>query len=150
MTDPTQAERDLAAWTESVAARRREARSAKLRAKPVSKTKLGPLLDAIAMAIPRIVAEHTAPLLTRIAALEQKPSGVQWCGVFENKDYKEGSLCTFQGGLWLAMRPTRERPNDTDSGWQLIVKSGHVPDDDGPRTVRTGAWPNGPVHTRPR
>jgi hypothetical protein len=37
--------------------------------------------------------------------------------------YQRGALCTHQGGLWLCLASTSERPGSTDA-WRLIVKRG--------------------------
>lgn len=38
--------------------------------------------------------------------------------------YERGDVCTWQGGMWVAIRSTETKPGDGDSGWQLAVKAG--------------------------
>lgn len=69
----------------------------------------------------------------RIAA---QPS-VRHVGVWREGKFKSGSLCTHQGGLWLAKHDTDARPG-VDESWLLVVKSGHG---------ANGAEPRKHVHT---
>ena len=91
-------------------------------------------LDAMATAIvncikaaidgPRVGGRITA-LEARIVALEARPDGVKYAGVWRTgQPYAEGQLTTHKGGLWLAESPTTFAPGAAGSGWKLIVKSG--------------------------
>ena len=57
--------------------------------------------------------------------------------VWREGKFKSGSLCTHQGGLWLAKHDTDARPG-VDESWLLVVKSGHG---------ANGAEPRKHVHT---
>lgn len=64
-----------------------------------------------------------APLLARLEALEQRPA-LSYRGVFkQGSAYREGSLTTHNGGLWLARADSTQRPG-SGAEWTLIVKSG--------------------------
>jgi hypothetical protein len=59
----------------------------------------------------------------RVAELEARPE-LKHCGPWrEGKRYSKANLCTFRGGLWIALRGNRSKPGE-NSSWQLIVKSG--------------------------
>jgi hypothetical protein len=66
-------------------------------------------------------------VLERVAALESRPQGVKYGGIWKSGEtYAEGQLTTHAGGLWLATSPTTFAPGAEDSGWKLIVKSGQA------------------------
>lgn len=70
---------------------------------------------------------HTAKreaLEARVAALEARPA-LKWAGVWKGDvPYKENSLITHSGGLWLATIESKGcRPGD-GAIWRLIVKKG--------------------------
>ncbi len=67
-----------------------------------------------------------ADIDARLKALEERPT-LAYRGVFaSNVLYREGSLVSRQGGLWLAEHETRSQPGNGDSSWRLIVKSGNA------------------------
>jgi hypothetical protein len=70
------------------------------------------------------IAKATAPLLARISELERRRE-LRYLGVFrdDGRKYSEGSAVTFNGGIWIALRGTVEKPNQS-ADWQLAVKSG--------------------------
>jgi hypothetical protein len=91
-----------------------------------------------------------AALSARVLELEARP-GLKYLGVFrdDGRKYSEGSAVTFDGGIWIALRATSERPNHS-ADWQLGVKSGGAsPRSDASATSHAR---NGPSHTasRPR
>src|SRR5262245_30875788 len=58
------------------------------------------------------IAEATAPLLQKIAELENRPR-VQYRGVWkEGQPYGTGSMVTYEGSVWHANRATMKRPGD--------------------------------------
>ena len=62
-------------------------------------------------------------LRERIKALENRPQIVDrgvWCG---GATYKNGSVCSHDGSLWIAQTDTASRPG-TDDTWRLAVKKG--------------------------
>jgi hypothetical protein len=66
-------------------------------------------------------------LEARIAELERRPMGVQYCGTWSQTElYRAGALVTHNGGLWVARSDTHARPGGADSHWQLVVKSGRA------------------------
>jgi hypothetical protein len=74
------------------------------------------VVEAIKMAV--------KPLQARIAALEARPE-LKYGGVFEQgAAYREGTLVTRSGSLWLALRETRAAPGSDPEKWRLVVKSG--------------------------
>jgi hypothetical protein len=83
-------------------------------------------VDAIAGAVVDVMGNAVAPLIARIEQLESRPM-VKYHGVYcDDTVYREGSLVTRQGGLWCALRQTRDTPGNDGSGWQLVVKAGRV------------------------
>jgi hypothetical protein len=60
----------------------------------------------------------------RVAELERRPF-LKYVGVFrdDGRRYSEGSAVTHDGGVWIALKATTERPNHS-ADWQLAVKSG--------------------------
>jgi hypothetical protein len=68
--------------------------------------------------------ERIAALEARIAALEERPTGVKWAGVYEpGSNYSSGDLVTRRGGLWVALKHTALVPG-ASGAWRLVVKSG--------------------------
>ena len=60
----------------------------------------------------------------RVKALEAR-SAVRHGGVYvEGKVYRENSLTTRNGGMWITLRDTRDSPGSQSGGWQLVVKAG--------------------------
>ena len=47
---------------------------------------------------------------------------VQPYGITGGTVYPEGSLTTRQGGLWHAMKDTKDTPGGDGSAWLLVVK----------------------------
>lgn len=48
-------------------------------------------------------------------------------GVWDSEDYSKGDTVTHGGGVWLALRDTKQKPGNPDDvvkDWRLIVKSG--------------------------
>jgi hypothetical protein len=85
------------------------------------------IAPVIAAHIKKKIAEATAPLVERVAALEAQPVGVKYCGTFQTgHEYARGSLTTKHGGLWLALDTTRDTPGNGASSWRLIVKEGQA------------------------
>jgi hypothetical protein len=67
-----------------------------------------------------------ADLHARVAALESRPELTHRGTWRDGANYRSGSLVTKGGGLWLAERNTVASPGSVDSGWRLVVKSGHA------------------------
>jgi hypothetical protein len=80
------------------------------------------------------VAETLAPYLKKIEQLEQRVAelearpALKYLGVFrdDGRKYSEGSAVTHDGGIWIALKATTERPSHS-ADWQLAVKSGGQP-----------------------
>lgn len=89
--------------------------------------KAHPLEAGVAAVVAFAIKAAIAPLKERIAALEARPRGLSYEGVWRAGAAYETSDCvTDHGGLWIAERPTTARPGDLNSGWRLAVKRGSV------------------------
>ncbi len=98
--------------------------------KPVTVALLDAFMDHV-LSVLQDMNERNRERNARLAALEARPAsgGVRWAGTWKsNRQFREGELCTWRGGLWLATRTTNDRPGTDDSGFRLIVKSGSVPE----------------------
>jgi hypothetical protein len=93
-----------------------------------------------------------AALTARVLELEARPS-LKYLGIFrdDGRKYSEGSAITHDGGVWIALKATTERPNHS-ADWQLAVKSGGVPTASPRSDADTTASPrsNGHPHPNPR
>jgi len=84
------------------------------------------LAEVIAAFRAEIRDEIVRPLEARIKELESRPQ-LRHCGTWkESGMYSEASLCTHQGGLWLATKATHRKPGDNNSDWTLVVKRGQA------------------------
>ena len=66
-------------------------------------------------------------LEAEILTLKRQPAGVHYEGTYEQgKTFRQGSLCTKAGSLWLALTDvTNVTPGASSPGqWKLIVKKG--------------------------
>ena len=80
-------------------------------------------LDRAYATIGKFIAKQLKPLQDRIAELEARPA-LKHAGTWkEGKQYRAGNLVTFQGGLWLCQKATKQRPARSDH-YLLVVKSG--------------------------
>ena len=74
------------------------------------------------------IKNHCDRLEARIKELEGRPANLQYRGVWDYaRDYQKGDGVTFDGSIWVALRPTRQRPGDTGArqrDWQVAVKRG--------------------------
>ena len=78
------------------------------------------MADAVVAAVKQLVD----PLLARVKALEERPA-LAYKGVFEaDVLYRECSLVTRSGSLWLALHDTRAVPGSEPSAWRLVAKNG--------------------------
>jgi hypothetical protein len=68
---------------------------------------------------------RAASLESKTVELESRPK-IKYLGAWQASagTYPEASAVSYGGSLWIAMRPTDERPSTTDSGWRLAVKAG--------------------------
>jgi len=82
-------------------------------------------LRGLMRAVATAITEQTAPLRTRIAALEARPA-LEYRGVFagDGTAYRPGDLCTRSGSLWLCIAATTAAPAEAPSNWKLIAKGG--------------------------
>lgn len=74
----------------------------------------------------RLLTIHVArrkALERRIAALEARPVGMRYRGIFDGGigDYAAADVCTHKGQLWYCLSATRERPGES-SAWKLMAK----------------------------
>lgn len=84
-------------------------------------------IDVIAEVISQTVKTHTAPLIERLKALEDRPIGASYKGIFEDgATYRAGDLVTRSGALWLVVKDTCLSPAALPTSWKLIVKSGQA------------------------
>jgi hypothetical protein len=74
----------------------------------------------------RFMAEALAPLQERIKALEDRPAGVEYKGVYRKGcSYSRNQATSHQGSLWIAVKDYPEKePGEPSSGWRLAVKKG--------------------------
>lgn len=80
--------------------------------------------ESMATAIVAAIKQAVDPLRARVKALEERPA-LAYKGVFEaNVLYREGSLVTRSGSLWLALHDTRAVPGSEPSAWRLVAKNG--------------------------
>ena len=84
-----------------------------------------------AMVVAAASGFRTLRVSKRLLALEEKVRALEaaslptYAGVYEaGKSYRQGSMVSRSGGLWLAVEPTDRTPGAGLSGWKLIVKSG--------------------------
>jgi hypothetical protein len=78
------------------------------------------MADAVIVAIKRA----TEPLHARIKKLEERPELI-YRGVYEaDVLYRECSLVTRSGSLWLALHDTRAVPGSEPTAWRLVAKNG--------------------------
>ena len=78
------------------------------------------MADAVVAAVKQVVG----PLQARLKALEDRPA-LSYGGVYEQGvTYREGTLVTRSGSLWLCLRETRATPGSDPEKWRLVVKSG--------------------------
>ena len=88
----------------------------------VTKANLTKKLDRAYVTIGKFIAKQLKPLQDRIAELEARPA-LKHAGTWkEGKQYRAGNLVTFQGGLWLCQRATKQRPESDH--YLLVVKRG--------------------------
>ena len=82
-------------------------------------------LDTLADAIAVGLKEGLGPIVKRIAALEARPAGLKYVGIWDGSDsYAADEAVTHNGSLWIAREPSRGvRPGD-GRAWQLAVKRG--------------------------
>ena len=93
------------------------------RSKFVTDKSLGRTLEGIGRLVRKAIREATEPLQKKIAELEQKQltlGGVWKAG----ERYKENTLVSFQGGLWISRADTTARPGSGSPSWRLCVKKG--------------------------
>jgi hypothetical protein len=87
------------------------------------------LLAVVAMTAASALFEVVAKSRARIAAIEQRPKGLQYLGVWtRGTDYSPGDVTTDRGAMWVCKTATTDRPGDLRLGgethWQLAVKAG--------------------------
>jgi hypothetical protein len=76
--------------------------------------------------IGKLVGEELAKRDERIKALEDRPAGLQYQGVWKRgASYAKHNGVSHQGSVWVARKnyPTAE-PGEPNSGWILAVKRG--------------------------
>lgn len=79
--------------------------------------------EELATVLARAIHEATAPLITRIAALEARPQ-MKYVGVYNGSvAYEAGSIVTYSGCLYHCNTTTADRPG-TSGAWTLCVKAG--------------------------
>jgi hypothetical protein len=83
----------------------------------------GYLAKALGEVLGRLRKELITPLQKRVDELEQRPV-LAYRGIYdETITYDRGDACTHQGGLWLCLSATMDRPG-RGVDWRLIIKSG--------------------------
>jgi hypothetical protein len=61
-------------------------------------------------------------LKARVRALEARPAGMKYVGVWRGIGYEPGSVCTHDGSMWFCNATTMAKPG-TGADWTLCVKS---------------------------
>jgi hypothetical protein len=97
---------------------------------PEVKVRDAAVIQAVMSAVAPVIYDlekQIAALSARVAELEARPA-LKYIGVFrdDGRKYSEGSAITHDGGIWIALKATTERPNHS-ADWQLAVKSGGQP-----------------------
>jgi hypothetical protein len=99
--------------------------------RPVTRGALLRLLKSIA----EITREHVgktvdarySPLEARVAALDARPRGLSYCGVWQRAaDYESHDGVTHHGSIWVAITDHLRgvEPGTDSTVWQLSVKKG--------------------------
>ncbi len=74
-----------------------------------------------------VTASTAAKLKALSARIEQlEAGGVRYAGTWQRAlPYRKGTVVTSGGGMWAALRDTREgeKPGDAPAAWQLAAKS---------------------------
>lgn len=78
----------------------------------------------IVEAVRGFVQRAVTRLEARIEALEARPAGLKYCGVWQPKEYRAGDVTTHDGSMWVAEVKTTYKPGGSGSGWTLCVKRG--------------------------
>ena len=85
--------------------------------------------EPVVKAIGSVLKEHLQRIADQFRAVDQRLDALPqnladaYQGVHrDGNEYRRGDLLTHQGGLWLVMRDTSDRPGTSDAT-RLIVKS---------------------------
>jgi hypothetical protein len=85
------------------------------------------------------LAAENAAMRAEIAGLKAQPQMV-YRGVWKpGEEYATGSVCTWEGSAWCALRDTDQKPGNggsSETGWQLAVKRGSDAPKGAPATPR--------------
>jgi len=85
--------------------------------------KIKELSDVFIAAVRDYVQRQTDPISTRLAALEARPVGMSWAGVWqENKNYDVGCCVTIGGNVWHCNNALTSARPGASSDWTLIAK----------------------------
>jgi hypothetical protein len=94
---------------------------------PAQWQELKTLIDALALVLPEFFAKSAAPIFERLDALEQASKQTladSFRGTWQpGNSYARGSLCLWDGSLWLSMGDTAVKPGSGDD-WRLVTKRG--------------------------
>lgn len=81
-------------------------------------------VHALIAGVTASTAAKLKALSTRIEQLEA--GGVRYAGIWQRAmPYRKGTVVTSGGGMWAALRDTREgeKPGDAPDAWQLAAKA---------------------------
>lgn len=81
-------------------------------------------VHALIAAMTAATGAKLTALSTRIEQLEA--GGVRYAGIWQRAiPYRKGTVVTSGGGMWAALRDTREgeKPGDAPDAWQLAAKA---------------------------
>ena len=81
---------------------------------------------AVGKSLARLRRELSAHLGARIDAVEARPAGLRYCGVWSaDQTYDADSLVTLGGSGWIATNAMGPgvRPGTAESAWRLAIKS---------------------------
>jgi hypothetical protein len=116
-TEPETAFADIAELRRATAAMEMRYTDAATSAVAVVNEKTGPIWGA--------VNELRAKSEEQAKRLDDAPPPMLDQGVYKpDTTYRQNSLCSHGGGLWLASRDTSAEPGGEDSGWRLAAKQG--------------------------
>ena len=84
------------------------------------------LMQGLAAGTREFVEARVATLEARIVALEQRPAGLKYTGVWQRaNEYERHDGVTHGGSLWVCVGDrARSEPGTDTKTWQLCVKAG--------------------------
>lgn len=93
---------------------------------PLSDEEFDAIVSGITDAVLGRVRREFSIILPRLKALEDRPAGVQYCGVWQaTATYEKNEAVTWDGSMWVSKtKNTAMKPGASPGAWQLAVKRG--------------------------